>query len=138
MKNDHDPSPFIDEGCVESVHTFDRWKTMAEAICIFTTIASVIAIAISFAICQVSRRGTPTDTDARRLLVPLCKFNMLPVLLMKLSILVLVSIIFYGTNRYCSCVQDTVGRDKLEVEGRRSCPSAREWFYLVRVFVRHI
>lgn len=133
MKNDHDPRPFIEVGCVESVHTFDRWKTLSEAVCIFTTIASVIAIAVSFAICQVSRRGTPTDTAARRLLVPLCKCNMLPVLLMKFSILVLVAIIFDGVNRYCSCVQNSIGRDKLE--GRQSCPSAREWFYLVRVFV---
>ncbi len=133
IKNDHDPRPFVEVGCVGSVHTFGKWKIMAEAICIFTIFASVIAIAISFAICQVSRRGTPTDTAARRLLVPLCKCNMFPVLLIKFSILVLVSIIFYGTNKYCSCVQNTIGLDKLE--GRQSCPSTREWFYLVRVFV---
>eukprot|EP00984_Skeletonema_dohrnii_P003187 scaffold1062_cov98-Skeletonema_dohrnii-CCMP3373.AAC.4 len=107
---------------------------MAEAMCIFTIIGSVIATGISIAICRVSRRGTPTDTAPRRLLVPLCKCNMVPVLLMKLSVLVLVGIITFSTNRYCSCVHNSLGLDD-ELVGRNACPAAREWFVMVRVFL---
>mmetsp|Transcript_4889 Transcript_4889/g.8404 ORF Transcript_4889/g.8404 Transcript_4889/m.8404 type:complete len:873 (-) Transcript_4889:63-2681(-) len=134
VTNTHDPSPYVKFGCVRSVDTFHNWKIMAEAMCIFTIIGSVIATVISFAICRVSRRGTPTDTAPRRLLVPLCKCNMVPVLLMKFTVLVLVGIITFSTNKYCSCVQNSLGLDD-EVVGRNACPAAREWFEMVRVFL---
>jgi len=133
LENNHDPAPFVEAGCLGSVEVFEAWEHLAESVCIFTVVGGVVATCIAIAICIVSRRGTPTDTAARRLLVPLCKCNMVPVLLMKVTVLVLVSAIFVGTNRYCTCVQSTGGPDKLA--GRLDCPSSREWFYLVRVFV---
>ncbi len=107
---------------------FERWKVLAESVCIFTIVGSFAAICISLAICRVSRLGTPTDTAARHLLVPLCKCNMVPVLLIKIVVLVLVCAIYMGANRYCSCVQNTPVPDP-------DCPTSGDWFYLVRVYL---
>ena len=125
--------PYVELGCASSMDEFYYWKTLAVSTCIFTIVAGVIAIAITFAICQVSGRGTPTDTNARRLLVPLCKCNMVPVFLLKVTVLVFSSIMTIATTRYCNCVRNSQGLDKLYV--RHICPAEARWFIMARIFL---
>jgi pentatricopeptide repeat protein len=115
------------------VDAFHRWKTLAVGTCIFTIIGGVIATTISCAICHVSLRGTPTDTNARRLLAPLCKCNMVPLLLLKIITLVLVAVMTVGTVSYCNCVKNSQGPDRLS--GLQTCPAHSKWFNMVRAFL---
>ena len=128
MKSDHDP--IVD--CA-SEDTYHSWRKVAIGIGIFIIILTIIGCGISLAILRISQQGTPTDTAPRRLLMPLCKFNMAPFLLIKFIMLVLVAVISVFTDSYCNCVRDSLGVSDLT--RLNACPAERQWFVMVRIFL---
>lgn len=98
----------------------------------------VLAVGITGAICKVSTLGTPTDTDARRLLPTLCKFNVTLVFIMKVIVWILLIYIAVVTDRYCYCVvRARTGKTEgfATIAALRTCPAFTEWFVLTRIFL---
>ena len=113
--------------------TFFLWKKLSISICSFTLFGSLFATGLTFAICRVSLRGTPTDTDARRLLPFLCKCNLTLVFIMKVIVFCLGILMSVSTDKYCNCVRRSQGF--VSLDELRACPTYREWFVLVRIFL---
>ena len=137
VNNDHDPEPYVDV-CITSLDAYDYWKTLSIAACTFTLMMCVLAVAITGAICKVSTLGTPTDTDARRLLPTLCKFNVTLVFIMKVIVWILLIYIAVETDRYCKCVvRARTGKTEgfATIAALRTCPAFTEWFVLTRIFL---
>lgn len=138
VTNDHDPEPYVEAGCITSLNAYYYWKTLSITACAFTLAMCVLAVGITGAICKVSTLGTPTDTDARRILPTLCKLNVTLVFVMKVIVWVLLIYIAVETDRYCNCVlQARTGKTKgfATLAALRTCPAFTEWFVLTRVFL---
>mmetsp|Transcript_22275 Transcript_22275/g.47931 ORF Transcript_22275/g.47931 Transcript_22275/m.47931 type:complete len:122 (-) Transcript_22275:48-413(-) len=73
---DHKPEVFVLTDCIRHEDRFWVWYKAAIAGCSVTLFYGVIGAFIEMAIFNVSGRGTPTEREARRRLVPLFKFNM--------------------------------------------------------------
>lgn len=72
----HDPEIFVLTGCIS--HEDSYWLSYRAAIgvCFVMLAYGLVGTFVEVAMFVVSGRGTPTETETRRMLVPLCKFNM--------------------------------------------------------------
>jgi len=101
----------------------------------------VIGAFIEIAMFKISGRGTPTETDARRHLVPLCKFNMVPMLMVRVAGFVFAVVALTFAERFCSCARNNLPEELLEERNmaRRDfsvCPtSTREWYVCARLVI---
>ena len=82
-------------------------------------------------------KGTPTQQEKRRILVPLCKFNMVPMLILRTCGLIFAVWALLLTDRDCNCVADNLPQELLEGDGARTnCPNdGWSWYVAARLLM---
>ena len=114
---------------------------MSLAGCIFILIYGVIGAAIEIAMFIISSRGTPTETEKRSKLVPLCKCNMVPMMLVRTAGFIFAIVALILTDRFCECASNNISNLPevlgLEIDQSYSrCPTDdRTWFIAARVLI---
>ena len=100
---DHSPEDFIESGCLENEDKYWLWYSGIVIGCFLTLSYGVIGAFIEVVIFKISGRGTPTETDKRRHLVPICKCYMIPMLLLRTLGFIFLIVAMTVTNQFCNC-----------------------------------
>jgi hypothetical protein len=82
----------------------------------------------------VSGRGTPTDTEPRKNLYPLCYFKLLFLNVFKCIACTLGFVSVFNLEEYCDCLEQEEGRFP-GLDLKRSCPDVNAWYGLVLTLV---
>ncbi|KAL7540576.1 hypothetical protein ACHAXR_011065 [Thalassiosira sp. AJA248-18] len=140
MTFDHKPELFVLTGCLEHEDNYWVWYNVALAACFFTLAYGVVGALIEAAMFKISGRGTPTETEARRHLVPLCKCNMVPMLIIRFSGFIFALAGLLLTEKFCSCAYNNLATEFLVTVSMRrdssACPTdPRAWYISARVLV---
>ncbi|EJK46551.1 hypothetical protein THAOC_34774 [Thalassiosira oceanica] len=83
MVFDHRPMVFVLTGCLADEHSYWIWKDISVAAGFAMIVYGFVGAAVEISVFLVSSRGTPVETRARRALVPICKFNLLPMMIIR-------------------------------------------------------
>ena len=116
--------------------------------CIFILIYGVIGAAIEIAMFIISGRGTPIESEKRSKLVPLCKCNMVPMMLVRTAGFIFAVVALILTDRFCECASNNFS-NLLELDQSYSsyiglgidqsysrCPTDdRTWYISARVLI---
>lgn len=85
---------------------------------------------------KISGVGTPTETERRSKLVPLCKCLLVPMFVVRGAGFVFGLYVVGLTKGYCECVREEWMDSLDDVQIVRSfCPNYKEWFHLVKVLI---
>lgn len=140
---EHDPYIFVEVGCIEYEDNYWMWYRVAVASCFVALLYGIVGAVIEFSIWRISGMGTPTETEVRSRLVPLCKCNMVPMLMIRTLGFAFALFAMLFTEGYCRCVVDQLknliddgSSDRGEaMQHIQSCPSRQKWFYCIRILV---
>mmetsp|Transcript_29247 Transcript_29247/g.70557 ORF Transcript_29247/g.70557 Transcript_29247/m.70557 type:complete len:702 (-) Transcript_29247:703-2808(-) len=143
MRFNHNPEVFLATGCVSKEENYWIWNNASIAGCFFTLAYGIIGAFVEATIFTVSGRGSPTETDARELLVPLCKCNMLPMFMLRVAGFVFAVASITYTEQYCSCASSKMPSGGLLLENSQvyvtideACPiSSRQWYTCARLLI---
>lgn len=141
IKFDHRPEFFVRVGCISSEGNYWLWYSVTVAGCFFTLTYGVIGALVEMAIFKVSGMGSPTETDARSVLVPLCKCNMVPMFMLRVAGFIFAITALVMTEQFCDCAYSRLpeGHELLDQGGRRilaACPtSPKAWYAAARVLI---
>ena len=87
----------------------------------------------------LSGRGTPTDTHPRRFLVPLCKCDMIPMLILRTIGFIFAVVALVLTDRFCNCAfmkaEELQGRDYIFSSKRACVTDERSWYIAIRLLI---
>merc|ERR1711971_1337352 len=130
-------------GCIRNSEDYWHWYNISLAGCIFILIYGVIGAAIEIAMFIISGRGTPIETEKRSKLVPLCKCNMVPMMLVRTAGFIFAVVALLLTDRFCECASNNfsnlpeVTSLGLEIDQSYSrCPTDdRTWYISARVLI---
>lgn len=98
----HEPEEFVRANCLSS----ESYWTLHYSLIAGTSFAltcNIIGAFIEVAFYKISGRGTPTETNQRRLLAPLCKFNLVFMLILRMCGFIFLIILLIMTDRLCRC-----------------------------------
>ena len=134
---DHKPEFFVETDCLGSEENYWIWYNTSVAGCFFTLTYGIIGALIEVAMFKVSGRGTPTETEVRHVLVPLCKCNMVPMFIMRVVGFTFAVVALRLTDKFCNCAYSAL--PEFEREGRRrfsKCPTdERTWYIAARLLI---
>ena len=139
----HSRQFFVKTGCIRNSEDYWLWYNISLAGCIFILIYGVLGAVIEIAIFIVSSRGTPIESEKRSKLVPLCKCNMVPMMLVRTAGFIFAFVALLLTDRYCECASNNISNlpevISLELEIDQSysrCPTDdRTWYISARVLI---
>lgn len=103
MVYEHKPENFVETGCLGGEEKYWLWYSGIVIGCFLTLLYGIIGAIIEVAIFKISGRGTPTDTEKRRLLIPICKCYMVPMLLLRTLGFIFLIVALTVTNQFCKC-----------------------------------
>ena len=130
------PHPLaLKTGCVSNEGRYREWYRATISTCIFTMCYGVAGVLVECSIWHISGKGTPVEIERRRTLIPLCKFNMVPMLLVRLVGFVLSMYMITVTNKYCACVSKEFPHWEEWEREIIKCPTDRPWYFCTRVLV---
>lgn len=123
----HEANEFVLEICLSDSGQYWLWHTSLLAGTFLTLIINIIGAFIELAFFNISGRGTPTETNARRLLIPLCKFNMVPMFILRAIGYIFLVVALIMTDRFCQCTYKALHGDSFGDEGienKTYCPTS--------------
>ena len=121
MVFEHRPSNFIETGCMDNEDKYWLWYSGIVIGCFLTLSYGIIGAFIEVAIFKISGRGTPTETEKRRHLVPICKCYMVPMLFLRTLGFIFLIVAMTVTNQFCRCAYNTSLEDSGEMFS--ACPT---------------
>eukprot|EP00580_Thalassiosira_gravida_P011370 CAMPEP_0201633470 /NCGR_PEP_ID=MMETSP0493-20130528/6762_1 /ASSEMBLY_ACC=CAM_ASM_000838 /TAXON_ID=420259 /ORGANISM="Thalassiosira gravida, Strain GMp14c1" /LENGTH=311 /DNA_ID=CAMNT_0048105183 /DNA_START=479 /DNA_END=1410 /DNA_ORIENTATION=- len=148
----HNPVLFVVTGCISHEDNYWSWYRGAIGGCFVTLIYGVVGAVVEVAIFRISGRGTPTDVEGRRMLVPLCKFNMVPMLIIRIAGFIFAIYVLTYTDQTCDCAihhrqllsefkassseaeEDDDYIINLKSRALSACPE-REWYIMARILI---
>ena len=124
----HEPNEFVRAICLSDSGQYWLLHTSLLAGTFLTLIINIIGAFIEVTFFNISGRGTPTETNARRLLVPLCKFNMVPMFILRSFGYIFLVVALIMTDRLCQCTYKALHGDSLGegIEKKTYCPTSLE------------
>jgi len=144
LRFDHRPELFVVSGCIGHEEDYWLWYRVVVACCFFTLFYGVIGAAVECAIIKISGMGTPTETHARRHLVPLCKCNLVPMLIVRIAGFIFAVVSLALTEQYCKCAVNNMPEEWLKLESLidrktgifSACPTdSRTWYVAARILI---
>ncbi|KAL3793242.1 hypothetical protein HJC23_000784 [Cyclotella cryptica] len=133
---DHNPDIFLHAGCVTHIDNYWMWYHSSIAACYSVLAYSIVGAFVEGAIWKISGMGTPTETERRRKLVPLCKCLFAPMFVVRSAGFVFGVYIIGLTRGYCECVKEELMNSLDDMQIARSfCPNYRQWFDLVKILI---
>ena len=137
---EHKPDLFIISGCLHHEDSYWLWYDLMVSACCFTLVFGIIGAMIEVAMCRVSGWGTPTETEARSRLAPLCKCNMVPMLIIRTIGFVFSVTALLLSEKYCNCVYDNLPEEfrdpRWTNNSRSTCPTdVRSWYIAARILI---
>ena len=130
---DHDPDLFIGAGCVEYSENYWMWYNAVKIACYVVLTYSLGGVAIEAGVWKISGMGTPTETERRKMLVPICKFLIVPMFIIRTAgfIFSVYAVVF--TDGYCSCLKNADLPKNLRNTFR--CQYDEGWFHVAKILV---
>jgi len=105
VRFEHSPDVYVALGCPANEDTYwARWRA-GIALLAFVLAYGTVGILVELAVCRTSGRGTPTETVARRRLVPLYKCKMVPLLLCRAVGFAFAAVALAFVEGVCACVE---------------------------------
>jgi hypothetical protein len=123
----HEPNEFARANCLSDSGNYWLWHISLIAGTFLALLCNITGAFIEVAFFNISGRGTPTETNARRLLVPLCKFNMVPMLILRTIGYIFLFVALIMTDRFCRCIYKALHGDSLGddgIEEKTYCPTS--------------
>lgn len=100
--------------------------------CFVVLTYSIGGVVLEVCVWKISGVGTPTETERRRQLIPLCKCLLAPMFVVRITgfIFAVYAVIF--TDNYCKCLKNALIEN---LEGTFHCQFDRGWFHLAKILV---
>jgi len=109
MVFEHRPKVFVLTGCLEDEHSYWVFKDISVTACFVMIAYGLLGAAVEISVFLVSGRGTPVQTRARRLLVPICKFSLVPMMIIRMLGFGFAIVALFYTRACCSCAKSKLG-----------------------------
>ena len=109
------------------------WFHAVKIACFVVLAYSLGGVVIEAAVWKISGLGTPTETERRKMLVPLCKFLAVPMFVIRTAgfLFSVYAVIF--TGGYCSCLKNADLPENLKNTFR--CQFDEGWFHVAKILV---
>lgn len=127
---DINPDYLVITGCLEYSEDYWLYLTSVKVACFLVLAYTLGAVVLEAIAWKISGVGTPTETEKRQKLEPLCKCIVVPMFILRCVGFALAVMGVIYTDHYCDCLRDVGVTDFLI-----SCQLSTGWPYIAKVLV---